>query len=103
MQADDFAGHLKILHFLHIVHGDIKRENIMWSNSLKKPVLIDFGLATIVKESIGEESFTHFFGTFSHCLPEMRRRAPTSQRDRTTKCSPMKVRMNKIQTLRSGF
>ena len=63
--------HLKVLHALRIVHGDIKRENIMWSNSLKKPVLIDFGLATVVKEHIGEESFTHFFGTFSHCLPEM--------------------------------
>lgn len=44
----------------------------MWSKALKKPVLIDFGLSCVVKEKIGEESFTHYFGTYSHCLPEMK-------------------------------
>lgn len=44
----------------------------MWSKTLKKPVLIDFGLSNVVKEVIGEESFTHYFGTYSHCLPEMK-------------------------------
>lgn len=44
----------------------------MWSTELRKQVLIDFGLSSVVKENIGEESFTHYFGTYSYCLPEMK-------------------------------
>jgi hypothetical protein len=44
----------------------------MWSNSYNKMVLIDFGLSTVVKEKIGELSFTHYFGTYNYCLQEMK-------------------------------
>lgn len=34
---------LKIMHSINVVHRDIKPDNIMYSESLKKHVFIDFG------------------------------------------------------------
>ena len=39
---------------LHLVHADIKPSNIFYSPGWKKLVLIDFGLAMFVKESVDE-------------------------------------------------
>ena len=36
---------LKIMHQHHIVHFDIKPDNIMFSPHFKKPVFIDFGFS----------------------------------------------------------
>ena len=41
------------MHKLHIVHQDIKPENIMYSLSYNRPVFIDFGLSRIIDEEIG--------------------------------------------------
>ena len=54
---------LSILRQLHIVHADIKPDNILYSPGWKNVVLVDFGLAMIVKESVNEETETGFFGT----------------------------------------
>ena len=39
---------------LHLVHIDIKPDNILYSPGWRKIVLIDFGLATFIKESVSE-------------------------------------------------
>lgn len=39
---------LRLLHSLHIIHGDVKPENTMWSPKFNKPVFIDFGLTKIL-------------------------------------------------------
>lgn len=44
---------LASLHRLHIIHGDIKAENIMWSEKYSKNVLLDFGLSRFISENIG--------------------------------------------------
>jgi serine/threonine protein kinase len=46
------------MHLLQIVHLDIKPPNIMFSNSLNKFLLIDFGLSKFVEQKIGFKTFT---------------------------------------------
>ena len=43
---------LSIMRQLHLVHADIKPENIMYSPGWMNVVLIDFGLAMFIKESV---------------------------------------------------
>jgi serine/threonine protein kinase len=38
------------MHSINIVHGDIKPGNIMYSKTLNKNVLIDFGTTEFIKE-----------------------------------------------------
>ena len=47
---------LSILHQINIIHGDINRFNIMWSNYYKKYVFIDFGISLFIRENIGQKS-----------------------------------------------
>ena len=54
---------LSLMRQLHLVHADIKPDNILYSHGWRKIVLIDFGLAMFIKESINEETETHFIGT----------------------------------------
>ena len=42
-----------MLHYFHIIHFDIKPENIGYCKLLKKAVFLDFGLSSVVKEGIG--------------------------------------------------
>lgn len=63
---------LKIMHFLKIIHGDIKPSNIMWSPIYNKNIFIDFGLSKIIQENVGEMTLTNFFGTFAFCSSEMK-------------------------------
>lgn len=44
----------------------------MWSEKYEKNVFVDFGLSKILRESIGEMTFTHFFGTYGFCSEEMK-------------------------------
>lgn len=53
------------MHSLHIVHGDIKEENIVWSQSQNKNVLIDFNCSCVLEEKIGFKTLTKFKGTLS--------------------------------------
>ena len=62
---------LALLHYLHIVHIDIKPENIMLSPTYRKPVFIDFGLSKIVKEKVGFKTLTSYAGTINFCSDEM--------------------------------
>ena len=61
------------LHSLHISHGDIKPDNIGWSNEKNKLVYLDFGFARYIREPIGEKTKTHFIGTYSYTLEEMKK------------------------------
>ena len=45
---------LTILHWLKLVHADIKPENMMFSPAYKKTVFIDFGLSSFVREELGQ-------------------------------------------------
>ena len=63
---------LSILRQLHIVHADIKPDNILYSPGWKNVVLVDFGLALVVKESVNEETETGFFGTPYYAGEEMK-------------------------------
>ena len=64
---------LKFIHSLNICHGDIKSQNVMWSNEKNKMIFIDFGLSRIVKENIGETTVTRFVGTFCNVSPQMQK------------------------------
>ena len=48
---------------MHLIHGDIKPENIMYSPWQGKVVLVDFGLAKFIKEKAGQKTRTCFRGT----------------------------------------
>ena len=62
---------LKMMRMLHLIHGDIKPDNILFSPGWKKIVLIDFGLAKFIRESVKEETETYFFGTPKFAGEEM--------------------------------
>ena len=57
---------LDLMHSLGIIHGDIKLDNIMWSNYFHKWVFIDFGFSQVLSEKPGESTFTKYFGTFQN-------------------------------------
>ena len=63
---------LLTLRQLHIVHAEIKPENILFSPGWNNVVLVDFGLAMIVKELVNEETETGFFGTPHFAGDEMK-------------------------------
>ena len=60
------------MHFLKIIHGDVKNDNLMYSPSFGKPVFIDFNCSRVVKEPIGCKTLTKFKGTQSYCYSEMK-------------------------------
>jgi tRNA A-37 threonylcarbamoyl transferase component Bud32 len=41
------------MHKINITHNDIKPQNIVYSNSLKKLVFIDFGLSEFNRQILG--------------------------------------------------
>lgn len=59
------------MHDLNIIHGDIKTENIMWSETYKRNVFVDFGCSRLLSEKIGEKTFTYYFGTLGYSSKEM--------------------------------
>ena len=50
---------------MHLIHGDIKPENIRFSRLQKRVVFIDFGLSKFINEKINEESMTYVRGTYN--------------------------------------
>lgn len=59
------------MHHLHIIHYDIKPENIVYSKAFGKFVFIDFGLSEVVEEELGFKTLGGFRGTPNYCSPEM--------------------------------
>ena len=59
------------MHALNIVHRDIKPDNIMFSNTFKKHVLIDFGGCCVLDQEIGQKTFSKFLGTAGFCTEEI--------------------------------
>ena len=57
---------------IHLVHADIKPQNIVYSRGLRKFVLIDFGLAIFIKEQVKEKTETYFRGTPFYAGEEMK-------------------------------
>ena len=62
-----------MLHALHIVHADIKPQNICWSDYYKKYVFIDFGLSSIKNSGPGVKTMTNFKVTYLYCSQDMRK------------------------------
>lgn len=54
---------LRTLHSLHIVHRDIKPDNVLYSEAHARFVLSDFGLAHTAEETYEEQTETVFCGT----------------------------------------
>lgn len=57
------------MHSLKFIHFDIKPANIMFSYTLKKYVLIDFGISISITELPGDKVLTNFKGTYSYASP----------------------------------
>ncbi len=55
------------MHLLQIVHCDIKPENIMYSQTFGKNVLLDYGLTDIINQKWGKKTLTKFKGTYRFC------------------------------------
>ena len=65
---------LRIMHAFHIVHGDVKVGNVVWSPSAGSLVFIDFDFACYVRNGrIGVKKKTGFFGTYEYTSPEMKK------------------------------
>jgi serine/threonine protein kinase len=62
---------LHLLHTLHIVHLDIKPENLGFSVKHNSFIFIDFGLSKVVTEEIGVPSVSAFAGSMNFCSEEM--------------------------------
>jgi len=54
---------------MHIVHMDIKPDNIAYSSILKSHVFIDFGLSKPIREDIGYKTLIKFSGSINFCSP----------------------------------
>ena len=59
---------------------DIKPDNIAYSSHFHKFVLIDFGFAELIKESVGESTFMFPRGTFGFMSEEMEKATKLNQK-----------------------
>ena len=44
----------------------------MWSSQFKKNVFVDFGLSLFLNETIDQNTYTTYFGTYFYASPEMK-------------------------------
>ena len=63
LEEEELFMNMALLHQLKIIHSDIKPDNIMFSPSQNKLILIDYGFADIVHEDQGFNTLTSFRGT----------------------------------------
>jgi serine/threonine protein kinase len=68
----DLKKSLRIMHHFHMIHHDIKPENIAFSPHFNKWVFIDYGLSTVIEEKLGDKSMVKFLGTYQFTTEEMR-------------------------------
>lgn len=71
LDKNELLQSIKLLHQFKIIHGDIKNDNIMYSRSFEKNILIDFNCSSVISENVGEKTLTLFKGTVSKCSDEM--------------------------------
>ena len=64
---------LKTMHSLKMVHRDIKEPNIGWSEEFGRWVFLDFGFSTMLRQSIGQKTYTKFIGTFKYTYDELQK------------------------------
>ena len=64
---------LKTMHAFRMVHRDMKEANIGWSIEFGRWVFLDFGFATLLRESIGQKTYTKFIGTYGYGTDELQR------------------------------
>ena len=57
---EELIQEMKILHYFHVIHFDVRPENIGVCCTKRKPVFIDFGLAEVIKEGLGRKSNISF-------------------------------------------
>ena len=69
---ETFRSNLLTLHLMNLVHFDIKPDNLMWSDHLKREIFIDFGLSEIINGGPGLKYLIDFRGSPNYCLPEMK-------------------------------
>jgi serine/threonine protein kinase len=62
---------VRLMHSLGIVHYDIKPDNIMFSRTLSKLLMIDFNLSDITNFELGGKYIIPFRGTINFCCPDM--------------------------------
>ena len=58
---------MRKIHSLQLIHFDIKADNVCYSPSLNKHILIDYGLAMMIKQKVGEKTKTFFRGNIVNC------------------------------------
>ena len=73
LNKNEILQSIKALHDLKIIHGDIKEDNIMYSQVYKKNVLLAFNCSSVIAENVGEKTLTLFKGTHTKCYNEMKR------------------------------
>lgn len=59
------------MHSLNIIHGDIKPDNIMYSQENKKFVFVDFGFSKCLQGKPGTMTTSRYFGTWIYSCQEM--------------------------------
>lgn len=67
----EMKENLAKLHYLKLIHKDIKPANIVWSKAFKKFVFSDFAIAQFVSEPRNEKTSTCREGTLGYMSPEM--------------------------------
>lgn len=74
-QRLDFC--VRMMHKLHLLHKDIKPDNIMFSHYWNDYVLVDFGISAAVEEDLGKCTLAYREGTRKYMSLEMYRLSKT--------------------------
>lgn len=62
---------VRTMHGSHLIHKDIKPDNILFSPTFRAFVLADFGISTSPFEGVGAKTLTYREGTLRFMSPEM--------------------------------